>query len=128
MCGIVVNSVEIYTQVLYFAIEMQNRFENISVQHPTVFTLTLVLYNLLRLVVPLIILGHEVKAVVTAVSRSARDGRKKQQHALEKVGSDAREKHSAGFSNSVGDSSDINWAKYLNMRKRRNSIDPSDVV
>eukprot|EP00602_Paraphysomonas_sp_CaronLab_P010113 CAMPEP_0185029586 /NCGR_PEP_ID=MMETSP1103-20130426/15977_1 /TAXON_ID=36769 /ORGANISM="Paraphysomonas bandaiensis, Strain Caron Lab Isolate" /LENGTH=1340 /DNA_ID=CAMNT_0027564389 /DNA_START=389 /DNA_END=4408 /DNA_ORIENTATION=+ len=68
--GIIVNSLEIYSQVLYFAIEMQNRFENISVQNPTLFTLVLILYNLLRIIVPLFILVYEVNTVVESVRQS----------------------------------------------------------
>ncbi|CAE7690489.1 Ebp, partial [Symbiodinium microadriaticum] len=128
VCGIVVNSVEIYTQVLYFAIEMQNRFENISVKNPTMFTLVFILYNMLRLIVPIMIVCHEVRTVVSIVHHStARVDEEKELQSFEEAGHTAPEMASR-IASSASYNKDNNWAKYLSMRKRRNSIDPSDAV
>lgn len=134
VCGIVINSVEVYTQILYFAIEFQNRFDNISVQDKTMFTLVFVLYNLMRVVIPVFIIYNEVGSVVRVVQQSSAQGvDKKENHLYEEIeelvpvssykGAVARPVESSN----AYEGKAVNWAKYLNMRKRRNSIETCEV-
>jgi hypothetical protein len=129
--GIVINSIEVYTQVLYFAIEMQNRFENITVGNPTLFTLVFILYNLLRVIVPMAIIIYDVCAVMAVVRRSkaaAEDKRNSSfldtMHVGKVSGPLAHRAPLEGRSKST--EQEANWAKFLSMRKRRNSVDKSN--
>jgi hypothetical protein len=106
-----VNSVEVYTVLLYYAMEMTNSFSNLSLAHPSMYTIMFVLVDILRMVVPPLIITHEVLAVIRIVggsgsSRAHREG-----------GASAGEKE--GGEELPHTRNELNWATYLNMRHRQ---------
>lgn len=108
--GIVANTLEVYTLILYIAIEIHNKFANISVADPTLFVMFFVFLNIIRIVIPCLITGVEILRVVD----NTRDGEGKKEE-------DSREMTSF----SAEEEKHMNWAVYFNVRKRR---DPANLV
>ena len=64
LIGVIAACILIYTEVLYYAIEFQSNFEDISTQNLPVFIPVFIIINMMRIIFPTIVLWIESQTVL----------------------------------------------------------------
>jgi hypothetical protein len=108
-----------YTQIIYFAMEIQTQFASMSLSGPVVFTIGFILNDFIRTVLPPWVIWQEVKVAVTT-RQQQRSFSSSKDHPL----SPSSPKNSPFPQSPANEmvskpSGDLNWARYLSLRNRR---------
>ena len=127
-----------YTQILYYALEIQSGFANIHLSNPTILTIGFFANDIIRLIIPPLIITHEVNTVVKnnqqKYSPSDHDDHKYgninkgefctlSSSVMKDMDSNGAKEgnissNSNNFPSSPSNKQSLNWGRYLSMRQK----------
>jgi hypothetical protein len=113
-----------YTQIIYFAMEIQTQFSSMSVSGPVIFTIGFILNDLIRTVLPPWVIWQEVKVAVTTRQQLQRSSSSLKDHPSSPFPSAKKnslfpQSPTDEIKPSASTSGDLNWARYMSLRNRR---------